>query len=204
MNPFLSFKAIFFYVLLIAGFVHQSKKFYPPPQLAAPSPLEATFAKLQLASLHLEAMVMPVMLIDALITLKQEGFWLSAAAVVYEAHLLIHSDNLTVFVVSDQSILFGGSLQYLYSRRLHFVPNYYLSLHHLQNLPTGSTIPTLEGIDLVVTGQGTHISINNVRITPPLRSNPCIIIYQIDAPFSAAVPPPPPSHTGIITPYLGS
>ncbi|KAF1867265.1 hypothetical protein Lal_00049694 [Lupinus albus] len=130
-----------------------------------------------------------VMLRDAMLRLRNNGFSiLSLAMKVKYAHLVTLS-NMTIFAVDDLSIL-SGSHSYIDNVRFHIVPNRYLLIADLEKLPVGTPLPTLErGQPLMITtsGGGTTLApmrINYVRIkSADVIRNVRIVVHSVYLPF---------------------
>lgn len=132
---------------------------------------------------------MRLMLRDAMLRLRNNGFSILALAIKVKYQELVNLNNMTVFAIDDISI-FTGSHSYISNVRFHIVPNILLSMADLEKLPMGTILPTLvRGQRLMVTtASGGPISvplrINYVRIkVPELMRNLKIIVHGLYLPF---------------------
>ncbi|XP_059433608.1 fasciclin-like arabinogalactan protein 21 [Corylus avellana] len=133
--------------------------------------------------------IMRLMLRDAMLRLRNNGFSILALAMRVKYADLVGLNNMTVFAVDDLSI-FTGSHSYISNVRFHIVPNRFLTLSDLEKLPVESTLPTLErGQSLMVTTAGEGllaepIRINYVRIkAPEVMRNLKIVVHSVFLPF---------------------
>ncbi|CAI0429130.1 unnamed protein product [Linum tenue] len=135
--------------------------------------------------------VMRLMMRDAILRLRNNGFSILALAMRVKYPELIALSNMTIFALDDFSI-FSGSYSYISSVRFHIVPNQLLTIADLERLPVGCTLPTLEsGQSLVVTTAGgvttqqaAPMRINYVRIKlPDVMRNLKIAVHGIYLPF---------------------
>lgn len=137
--------------------------------------------------------IMRLMLRDAMLRLRSNGFSILALALKVKYAELVNLKNMTVFAIDDVSI-FSGSHSYISNVRFHIVPNILLSMVDLEKLPVGTILPTLvEGQVLVVTTPGRMFSsplrINYVRIkVPELMRNLKIIVHGLFLPFPHITP----------------
>ncbi|KAE9610282.1 putative FAS1 domain-containing protein [Lupinus albus] len=135
------------------------------------------------------AALMRLMLRDAMLRLRNNGFSILALAMKVKYAELVTLSNMTIFAVDDLSI-FSGSQSYIHNVRFHVVPNRYLSIADLEKLPVGTHLPTLErGQPLLITtsGGGTTFApmrINYVRIkTSDVIRNVRIMVHSVYLPF---------------------
>ena len=133
--------------------------------------------------------IMRLMLRDAMLRLRSNGFTILSLAMRVKYPELANLVNMTVFALDDVSI-FSGSHSYISSVRFHIVPNHYLSTADLERLPVGATLPTLErGQALVVTSAGgfntaVPMRINYVRVkVPDMMTNLKIVVHAVYLPF---------------------
>ncbi|CAI0554523.1 unnamed protein product [Linum tenue] len=137
--------------------------------------------------------VMRLMMRDAILRLRNNGFSILALAIRVKYAELVALSNMTIFALDDFSI-FSGSYSYISSVRFHIVPNQLLTIADLERLSVGCTLPTLEsGQTLVVTtaaaGGGAiqpaaPMRINYVRIKmPDVMRNLKIAVHGIYLPF---------------------
>ncbi|CAK7334537.1 unnamed protein product [Dovyalis caffra] len=133
--------------------------------------------------------IMRLMLRDAMLRLRNNGFTILSLALRVKYPELVNLANMTVFALDDVSI-FSGSHGYINSVRFHIVPNHYLSIADLERLPVGATLPTLErGQALVVTSAGgfnvaVPMRINYVRVKlPDVMKNLKIVVHSVYLPF---------------------
>ncbi|CAI0429022.1 unnamed protein product [Linum tenue] len=131
--------------------------------------------------------VMRLMMRDAILRLRNNGFSILALAMRVKYPELIALSNMTIFALDDFSI-FSGSYSYISSVRFHIVPNQLLTIADLERLPVGCTLPTLEsGQSLVVTtaaSAAAPMRINYVRIKlPDVMRNLKIAVHGIYLPF---------------------
>ncbi|KAI5587986.1 hypothetical protein POPTR_005G079500v4 [Populus trichocarpa] len=136
--------------------------------------------------------IMRLMLRDAMLRLRSNGFTILSLAMRVKYPELTNLVNMTVFALDDVSI-FSGSHGYISSVRFHIVPNHYLSTADLERLPVGATLPTLErGQALVVTSAGgltgfntaVPMRINYVRVkVPDVMRNLKIVVHAVYLPF---------------------
>jgi len=140
--------------------------------------------------------VMRLMLRDAMLRLRNNGFSILALALRVKYADLVGLNNMTVFAVDDLSI-FTGSHSYISNVRFHIVPNRFLTFSDLEKLPVETTLPTLErGQSLLVTTAGggflaEPIRINYVRIkAPEVMRNLRIVVHSVFLPFPHIDPVP--------------
>lgn len=134
--------------------------------------------------------LMRLMLRDAMLRLRNNGFSILSLAMRVKYAELVSLSNMTVFALDDVSI-FSGSHAYISSVRFHILPNQYLTVADLEKLPVGSTLPTLErGQSLVVTTAGGKgltalpMRINYVRVkVPDVMRNLKIVVHSVYLPF---------------------
>ncbi|KAL2333410.1 hypothetical protein Fmac_014623 [Flemingia macrophylla] len=132
--------------------------------------------------------VMRLMLRDAMLRLRNNGFSILALAMKVKYAELVTLNNMTVFAVDDLSI-FAGSHSYISNVRFHIVPNHYLSIADLEKLPVGTALPTLErGQPLLVTTGGGEtqapMRINYVRVkVADVIRNVKIVVHSVYLPF---------------------
>ncbi|CAI0554525.1 unnamed protein product [Linum tenue] len=136
--------------------------------------------------------VMRLMMRDAILRLRNNGFSILALAIRVKYAELVALSNMTIFALDDFSI-FSGSYSYISSVRFHIVPNQLLTIADLERLSVGCTLPTLEsGQTLVVTTAGgggaiqpaAPMRINYVRIKmPDVMRNLKIAVHGIYLPF---------------------
>jgi hypothetical protein len=133
--------------------------------------------------------IMRLMLRDAMLRLRNNGFSILALAMRVKYADLVGLNNMTVFVVDDLSI-FTGSQSYISNVRFHIVPNRFLTFADLEKLPVETTLPTLERAQsLVVTTAGGGLlaepmRINYVRIkAPEVVRNLKIVVHSVFLPF---------------------
>ncbi|KAJ8769616.1 hypothetical protein K2173_005219 [Erythroxylum novogranatense] len=130
--------------------------------------------------------IMRLMLRDAMLRLRNNGFSVLSLALKVKYGELVHLSNMTIFALDDVSI-FSGSHAYISSIRFHIVPDYFLTIAELEKLPVGTVLPSLErGQSLVVTSSGVGglagvpIRINYVRIKlPEVMRNLKIVVHSI-------------------------
>ncbi|XP_020236919.1 fasciclin-like arabinogalactan protein 21 [Cajanus cajan] len=144
--------------------------------------LHATSAMVQPA-------IMRLMLRDAMLRLRNNGFSILALAMKVKYAELVTLNNMTVFAVDDLSI-FAGSHSYISNIRFHIVPNHYLSIADLEKLPVGTALPTLErGQPLLITTSGggetqAPMRINYVRVkVADVIRNVKIVVHSVYLPF---------------------
>ncbi|KAH1135039.1 hypothetical protein AAZX31_05G169400 [Glycine max] len=135
------------------------------------------------------AAMMRLMLRDAMLRLRNNGFGILALAMKVKYAELVTLNNMTVFAVDDLSI-FSGSHAYIGNVRFHIVPNHYLSIADLEKLPVGTALPTLErGQSLLITtsGRGETLApmrINYVRVkVADVIRNVKIVVHSVYLPF---------------------
>ncbi|EEF33395.1 fasciclin-like arabinogalactan protein 21 [Ricinus communis] len=135
------------------------------------------------------AAIIRLMLRDAMLRLRNNGFSILSLATRVKYGELVSLSNMTIFALDDASI-FSGSHSYISSIRFHIVPNVYLSAADLERLPLGATLPTLErGQSLVVTtssagGTTVPMRINYVRLkVPDIIRNLKIVVHSVYLPF---------------------
>uniref|UniRef100_A0A2N9EU22 FAS1 domain-containing protein n=1 Tax=Fagus sylvatica TaxID=28930 RepID=A0A2N9EU22_FAGSY len=134
--------------------------------------------------------IMRLMLRDAMLRLRNNGFSILALAMKVKYAELVGLNNMTVFAVDDVSI-FSGSHAYTSNVRFHIVPNHFLTFSDLEKLPLGMPLPTLErGQSLVITTSGggglaaAPMRINYVRIKgPDVMRNLKIVVHSLFLPF---------------------
>ncbi|KAK7369381.1 hypothetical protein VNO80_11418 [Phaseolus coccineus] len=133
--------------------------------------------------------MMRLMLRDAMLRLRNNGFSILALAMKVKYAELVTLNNMTVFAVDDLSI-FSGSHAYISNVRFHIVPNHYLSIADLEKLPVGTALPTLErGQPLLITTSGggemsAPMRINYVRFkVADLIRNVKIVVHSVYLPF---------------------
>ncbi|KAK7318568.1 hypothetical protein RJT34_03271 [Clitoria ternatea] len=134
--------------------------------------------------------IMRLMLRDAMLRLRNNGFSILALAMRVKYAELVTLNNMTVFAIDDLSI-FSGSHSYISSVRSHIVPNHYLSIADLEKLPVGTTLPTLErGKPLLITTSGgggvglAPMRINYVRVkVADVIRNVKIVVHSVYLPF---------------------
>ncbi|KAL5556395.1 hypothetical protein UlMin_038631 [Ulmus minor] len=133
--------------------------------------------------------IMRLMLRDAMLRLRNNGFSILALAFKVKYAELVNLSNMTVFALDDISI-FSGSHSYINNVRFHIVPNHLLTVSDLEKLPVGTPLPTLEqGQSLVITTSGVGQSsapmrINYVRIrVPEVIRNLKIVVHSLFLPF---------------------
>ncbi|XP_027367916.1 fasciclin-like arabinogalactan protein 21 [Abrus precatorius] len=133
--------------------------------------------------------IMRLMLRDAMLRLRNNGFSILALAMKVKYAELVTLHNMTVFAVDDLSI-FSGSQSYISNIKFHIVPNHYLSLADLEKLPVGTALPTLErGQPLLITTTGggataAPMRINYVRIkVADVIRNVKIVVHSLYLPF---------------------
>jgi len=133
--------------------------------------------------------MMRLMLRDAMLRLRNNGFSILALAMRVKYAELVTLNNMTVFAVDDMSI-FSGSHTYISNVRFHIVPNHYLSIADLEKLPLGTALPTLErGQPLIITTSGggeasAPMRINYVRPkVADLIRNVKIVVHSVYLPF---------------------
>ncbi|KAJ1398631.1 FAS1 domain [Sesbania bispinosa] len=133
--------------------------------------------------------IMRLMLRDAMLRLRNNGFSILALAMKVKYAELVTLNNMTVFAVDDLSI-FSGSHSYISNVRFHIVPNHYLSLADLEKLPVGTALPTLErGQTLLITTSGGGMTlapmrINYVRVkVADVIRNIKIVVHSVYLPF---------------------
>ncbi|CAN1343337.1 Fasciclin-like arabinogalactan protein 21 [Linum perenne] len=140
--------------------------------------------------------VMRLMMRDAILRLRNNGFSILALAMRVKYPELVTLSNMTIFALDDFSI-FSGSYSYVSSVRFHIVPNQLLSFSDLERLPVGCQLPSLEaGQYLVVTTAASGTSsppapmrINYVRIKlPDVIRNLKIAVHGIYLPFPRIQP----------------
>ncbi|KAH1051135.1 hypothetical protein GLYMA_08G139000v4 [Glycine max] len=135
------------------------------------------------------AAMMRLMLRDAMLRLRNNGFSILALAMKVKYAELVTLNNMTVFAVDDLSI-FSGSHAYISNVRFHIVPNHYLSIADLEKLPVGIALPTLErGQSLLITTSGggetlapMRINYVRVRVSDVIR-NVKIVVHSVYLPF---------------------
>ncbi|WCJ44534.1 hypothetical protein M5689_025196 [Euphorbia peplus] len=136
------------------------------------------------------AAIMRLMLRDAMLRLRNNGFSILSLAMRAKYVDLVTLNNMTMFALDDASI-FSGSQSYISHIRFHIVPNVFLTHADLEKLPVGTRLPTLDrGHTLVVTGAGGHnpavspMRINYVRIkVPEVIRNMRIAVHSVYLPF---------------------
>ncbi|KAL1326951.1 hypothetical protein HN51_037060 [Arachis hypogaea] len=144
---------------------------------------------LQTPGATVQPAVMRLMLRDAMLRLRNNGFSILALAMKVKYAELVTLNNMTVFAVDDLSI-FSGSHSYISNVRFHIVPNHYLSIADLEKLPVGTALPTLErGQPLLITTSGGGVTmapmrINYVRVkVADVIRNVKIVIHGVYLPF---------------------
>jgi len=136
------------------------------------------------------ATVLPaIMLRDAMLRLRNNGFSILSLAMKVKYAELITLNNMTIFAVDDLSI-FSGSQSYITNVRFHIIPNHYLSIPDLEKLPVGTALPTLErGQPLLITTSGGGVTsapmrINYVRVkVADVIRNVKIVVHNVYLPF---------------------
>ncbi|GLU20421.1 hypothetical protein SLE2022_366240 [Rubroshorea leprosula] len=130
-----------------------------------------------------------IMLRDAILRLRNNGFSVVSLAMKVKYPELVTLNNMTVFALDDMAI-FSGSHSYIHSVRFHIVPNQLLTMAELGRLPVGTLLPSLErGQNLVVTTAGGDATappmrINYVRIkVPDVMKNEKIVVHSLFLPF---------------------
>ncbi|CAK8578834.1 unnamed protein product [Lathyrus sativus] len=133
--------------------------------------------------------VMRLMLRDAMLRLRNNGFSILSLAMKVKYAELITLHNMTIFAVDDLSV-FSGSQSYISNIRFHIVPNHYLSITDLEKLPVGTALPTLErGQPLLITTSGGGVTlapmrINYVRVkVADVIRNVKIVVHSVYLPF---------------------
>ncbi|KAI4345212.1 hypothetical protein L6164_012355 [Bauhinia variegata] len=141
------------------------------------------------ASGSVQPAIMRLMLRDAMLRLRNNGFSVLALAMKAKYAELVTLQNMTVFAVDDLSIL-SGSHSYISNVRLHVVPNHFLSISDLEKLPIGTLLPTLEqGQSVLITTSSGGVSsapmrINYVRVkVPDVIRNVKIVVHSVYLPF---------------------
>jgi hypothetical protein len=132
---------------------------------------------------------MRLMLRDAMLRLRNNGFSILSLAMKVKYAELVTLSNMTIFAVDDLSI-FSGSQSYISNVRFHIVPNHYLSIADLEKLPVGTALPTLErGQPLLITTSGGGVTlapmrINYVRVkVADVMRNVKIVVHSVYLPF---------------------
>lgn len=130
---------------------------------------------------------MRLMLRDAILRLRNNGFTMLSLAMKVKYPQLVSLSNMTVFALDDASI-FSGSYTYLSNVRFHIVPNQYFTIAELEKLPLGTMLPTMERCqDLVVTtagGTSAPMRINYVKVkVPDVMQNLKIVVHSVYSPF---------------------
>ncbi|AET04545.1 putative FAS1 domain-containing protein [Medicago truncatula] len=133
--------------------------------------------------------IMRLMLRDAMVRLRNNGFSILSLAMKVKYAELITLNNMTIFAVDDLSI-FSGSQSYISNVRFHIIPNHYLSIADLEKLPVGTALPTLErGQPLLITTSGGGVTsapmrINYVRVkVADVIRNVKIVVHSVYLPF---------------------
>ncbi|KAI9117039.1 hypothetical protein K1719_012038 [Acacia pycnantha] len=133
--------------------------------------------------------VMRLMVRDAILRLRNNGFSILALAMKVRYSDLITLNNMTIFAVDDLSI-FSGSHSYISNVKFHMVPNHYLTITDLEKLPLGTPLPTLErGQTLLITNSfggltSAPMRINYVRVkVPDVTRNIKIVVHSVYLPF---------------------
>ncbi|KAI4317233.1 hypothetical protein L6164_025122 [Bauhinia variegata] len=142
------------------------------------------------ASGSVQPAIMRLMLRDAMLRLRNNGFSILALAMKVKYAELVTLHNMTVFAVDDLSI-FSGSFSYISNVRFHIVPNQFLSISDLEKLPVGTPLPTLERVEsllITTSGDGGFASapmrINYVRVkVPDVIRNDKIVVHSVYLPF---------------------
>ncbi|XP_010247034.1 PREDICTED: fasciclin-like arabinogalactan protein 21 [Nelumbo nucifera] len=148
-----------------------------PPQPSAP----------ERTQYFTQSPVMRLMLRDAMLRLRNNGFSVLSLAMRVKYAELVNLQNMTIFTLDDMSIFSGGHA-YVSNVRFHIVPNRYLMNVDLSKLPAGTLLPSLEhGQNLVVTTAGggpSPMRINYVRIKiPDVMHNLKIVVHSVYLPF---------------------
>ena len=131
--------------------------------------------------------IMRLMLRDAMVRLRMNGFSILALALRLKYPELVSLQNMTVFTLDDASIFTGGQA-YVSNVRFHIVPNRLLLAADLQKLPVATLLPTLEPdqkLKVTTAGGGAMpIRINYVRIKKPdVMHNLKIVVHDLYMPF---------------------
>ncbi|PON65286.1 FAS1 domain containing protein [Parasponia andersonii] len=138
----------------------------------------------------LQPVITRLMLREAMLRLRNNGFGILSLAMKVKYAELVNLSNMTIFALDDISI-FSGSQSYISNVRFHIVPNIYLTFADLEKLPLGMPLPTLEqGQALVITTAGgggsttAPMRINYVRIkVPEVIRNLKIVVHGLFLPF---------------------
>ncbi|XP_072992622.1 uncharacterized protein [Typha latifolia] len=135
--------------------------------------------------------VVPFMIRDAIVRLRESGFGILALAIKVKYPVLAALSNMTIFALDDPAIFAGGHA-YLTEVRFHVVPDRLLTHDDLLRLPTGTILPTLvRGQYLVVThgsgspgAIGSGLRINYVPIkVPDVVNNSRVAVHSVCMPF---------------------
>jgi len=133
--------------------------------------------------------IMRLMLRDAMLRLRNNGFSILSLAMKVKYAELITLNNMTIFAVDDLSI-FSGSQSYISNVRFHIIPNRYLSIADLEKLPVGTALPTLEqGQSLLITTSGGVVTLAPMRINyvsvkvADVIRNVKIVVHSVYLPF---------------------
>ncbi|XP_028755090.1 fasciclin-like arabinogalactan protein 21 [Neltuma alba] len=137
----------------------------------------------------MQTAIMRLMIRDAILRLRNNGFSILALAMKVKYSELVTLNNMTIFAVDDLSI-FSGSHSYISNVRFHIVPNHYLTFTDLEKLPVGTPLPTLErGQTLLITTSSGGLTsapmrINYVRVkVPDVIHNIKMVVHSIYLPF---------------------
>ncbi|KAG8364303.1 hypothetical protein BUALT_Bualt19G0114500 [Buddleja alternifolia] len=158
---------------------HMTSLSFPPPSLSATSSAQ-----------HPSLSIMRLMLKDAIIRLRTNGYSIVSLALRVKYFELLDLKAVTIFALDDAAIFTGGGNVYLSNFRYHVVPNKRLTAAELVSLPPTTSLPTMDaGNSLVVTTAGgggplAPMKINYVRITTiDLLHNSRIVIHGVSSPF---------------------
>jgi uncharacterized surface protein with fasciclin (FAS1) repeats len=133
---------------------------------------------------HPMNIIMPFMLEDAELSLRNQGYSILALAMRIKSPELLRLQNLTIFTLSDDSVFLKGGQDFTNTVRYHVVPNRRLLLADLVRLPAGTRLHTLlHGQSLVVTDIK-PFSINHVGVKiPDAFTNRWIAVHEIVRPL---------------------
>ncbi|XAR48000.1 hypothetical protein NMG60_11030666 [Bertholletia excelsa] len=135
--------------------------------------------------------LMRSMLKDAIFRLSISGYGVVSLALRVKYLELLDLRAMTIFALDDAAIFSSAGHAYINTFRFHVVPNKLLMAADLENLPTGTSLPTMElGQKLFVTSAGVTgglmepLTINYVKIKRfDVLYNLKIVVHGLSLPF---------------------
>ncbi|KAL3538935.1 hypothetical protein ACH5RR_002301 [Cinchona calisaya] len=134
--------------------------------------------------------IMRLMLKDAVLRLRFNGYSVLALALRMKFRELSELKSMTVFALDDFSVFSGGGPAFLSNFWFHVVPNRRIMAAELVTFPSATVLPTMEvGQNLMVTTAGgggllAPMKINYVGITTlDVLHNSRIVVHGLTTPF---------------------